>query len=511
MAAMNDPPILPHRPLQYYGPRGRLLGRGAYGAVYQYGCVAIKEFHKRNDQDENQFVEITLMVRLCHPHLMHALDVVETQDGGLGIVMELATLGTLEDQIVTLDTDERITIAHQVGSALSYLHRLNIIHRDIKPSNVLLYRDLTARLADFSNAAIPHKMMQDGWQYIHDYRPPEVFMYQGYDKKADVWAFGSLLHFCFSGHSVIEGNNDYEAVLDLFTRFGASPSRLRDNYIAQLKTVGSDATNHIVQHLENAITIDRPSYHYLITNPLLIDLLDHIFQYDPTRRPKMEEAITHSFFGERSPIISSHRINNSLAKATPLLSPRVVEWVVRAVKAVHLRTRTIQATVRLLDQLATQISLTPGDELEWAAAALYTASIFSDTDPSAVIRKIVSRGQIVEKQRTLLRLINYNTLFNLPDDYRIRQILEGKRDGNAYLLLALYLTPLRFEMDSAQLYDLHLRIERTELVGEEQRRLIELFHCEEILSSSLTLINSSSLQTMPDRPTPGQLIEKIVG
>jgi serine/threonine protein kinase len=96
---------------------------------------------------------------------------------------------------VSLYEDQQIIqIMLDLTSALKFLHSEQIIHRDIKKGNIMMHNK-RAILIDFSHSHkryLPIEQM-DIDVYTFDHRPPEVYLDDGYDCSADMWAIGILL------------------------------------------------------------------------------------------------------------------------------------------------------------------------------------------------------------------------------------------------------------------------------------------------------------------------------
>jgi serine/threonine protein kinase len=94
--------------------------------------------------------EIRITARLNHPHILPLIDSGEA-DALLFYVTPYVAGGSLRQRLVResrLSVETTIEIVRQVGSALDYAHRENIVHRDVKPENIL-FSEGHAIVADF--------------------------------------------------------------------------------------------------------------------------------------------------------------------------------------------------------------------------------------------------------------------------------------------------------------------------------------------------------------------------
>src|SRR5213076_3011679 len=97
--------------------------------------------------------EIRISARLDHPHILTLIDS-GAADGLLYYVLPFVRGESLRDKLTRetqLSTDDALTYARHIGSALEYAHRQGVIHRDIKPENILIHEG-EAILADFGIA-----------------------------------------------------------------------------------------------------------------------------------------------------------------------------------------------------------------------------------------------------------------------------------------------------------------------------------------------------------------------
>ena len=95
---------------------------------------------------------------------------------------------------------ERLQTAHDIATAISYLHERNILYRDLKPGNCGYDADGTLKIFDFGLAVeLPHS---DDPEQLYNlagntgtarYMAPEVIKNKPYNFKADVFSFTTLL------------------------------------------------------------------------------------------------------------------------------------------------------------------------------------------------------------------------------------------------------------------------------------------------------------------------------
>jgi len=127
--------------------------------------------------------EAQVVARLDHPHIFALYDFWR-DPGGAYLVTPLAKGGNLAQRLTepTWSLISTLRVIEQVGSALAYAHRQDVIHGAISPANVLLDEDDNAYLADFAIASPP----------IHGATPDRMGD-EPTSITADILAFGMLI------------------------------------------------------------------------------------------------------------------------------------------------------------------------------------------------------------------------------------------------------------------------------------------------------------------------------
>ena len=144
--------------------------------------------------------------------------------------MELVEGPTLADRIAqgAIPIDEALPVAKQIVEALEAAHEQGIIHRDLKPANIKIRPDGAVKVLDFGLAkameptTTGHQpnlsqsptitspaLMTGGGMILGTaaYMSPEQAKGRPVDKRADVWAFGTVLFEMLVGRRAFEGED----------------------------------------------------------------------------------------------------------------------------------------------------------------------------------------------------------------------------------------------------------------------------------------------------------------
>ncbi|XP_065889515.1 extracellular signal-regulated kinase 2-like isoform X2 [Dysidea avara] len=189
-------------------------------------------------------------------------------------------------------------ILYQLFKVLKYLHSGNVIHRDLKPSNVLLNVECFVKLADFGLArsldvttsadqASGNALMTD-YVATRWYRAPEILLASSlYTKGVDMWSLGCILAEMVSGKPLFAGSSTINQI-DKIMCCIAPPSRhdvqsIQSPYATSiLSQVGRRRKSTFAELLPTA-------------DPLIIDLVGKLLQFNPTRRLTTEQALEHPY------------------------------------------------------------------------------------------------------------------------------------------------------------------------------------------------------------------------
>lgn len=145
------------------------------------------------------------------PYIVRIQSLYENMHHGkkcLLIVMECMEGGELFNRIQVrgdqaFTEKEASEIMRDIGTAINYLHSINIAHRDIKPENLLYTskdKNGVLKLTDFGFAkeTTLHNPLQTPC-YTPYYVAPEVLGPEKYDKSCDMWSLGVIMYILLCG------------------------------------------------------------------------------------------------------------------------------------------------------------------------------------------------------------------------------------------------------------------------------------------------------------------------
>ncbi|KAF9970518.1 hypothetical protein BGZ73_006774 [Actinomortierella ambigua] len=141
--------------------------------------------------------EIKFLKRLRHKHIIQFYHDHE-QDGRLYLIMDLAEMGSLANQIVNskLDWPTKTRLAHEIARGLQYIHGEDVLHRDLKSANVLLTKHMEVKLCDFGFATIGSVTATQTGSTMGTLRwlAPELLSTRPkYSTKSDIYALGMVM------------------------------------------------------------------------------------------------------------------------------------------------------------------------------------------------------------------------------------------------------------------------------------------------------------------------------
>jgi serine/threonine-protein kinase len=226
------------------------LGEGGMGEVYRATDpslkrdVAIKVLPPAFAGDAERIArferEAQVLAQLHHPHIASIFGFHEAE-GIRFIALELVPGETLEERIARgpIPHDEVVAIAAKIADGLEYAHERGIVHRDLKPANVKLTADGDVKILDFglakavtgeitgggptSTPTIVPTMTSAGTAIgmilgTAAYMSPEQARGRPVDKRADIWAFGALVHEMLTGQRLFDGETVSDTIAAVLTR-----------------------------------------------------------------------------------------------------------------------------------------------------------------------------------------------------------------------------------------------------------------------------------------------------
>jgi len=194
------------------------LGEGGMGAVYRatdtklHRDVAIKVLPDSFAADPDRLArfqrEAQVLASLNHPNIASIYGVEDR-----ALILELVEGPTLADRIAKglMSLEEALPLIAQLIDALETAHEKGVVHRDLKPANIKVTPEGRLKVLDFGLAKALASELASGDPRISPtltmsatvagaimgtaaYMAPEQARGHNVDKRADIWAFGVVVH-----------------------------------------------------------------------------------------------------------------------------------------------------------------------------------------------------------------------------------------------------------------------------------------------------------------------------
>lgn len=163
-----------------------------------------KNQNARDEELDRFYNEIASLSVVSHPNIVQLYDV-HTASEPKYFVMEYIEGITLKRHILdksALSDDEIIFLSRQILSALSEIHKKNIVHCDIKPQNIVIVGSGDTKLMDFGISKPEGQEVDESSEFalgtVH-YVSPEQAEGRPLYRSSDLYSFGVMLYEMATG------------------------------------------------------------------------------------------------------------------------------------------------------------------------------------------------------------------------------------------------------------------------------------------------------------------------
>ena len=211
--------------------------------------------------------------------------------------------------------------AQQLFLALKLLKKCNILHADIKPDNILVNESkLVLKLCDFGSSSLVSENDITPYLVSRFYRAPEIVLGLSYDYNIDMWSVGVTLYELYTGKIMFPGKNNNQMLKYFMDLKGKISNRMIRKAVFRTQHFDQDY-NFLYREIDRVtekekivvignMTPNRDLQKELIADQVLReeerrkvlqlkDLLENVLTLDPSRRLKVNEALSHKFIQER--------------------------------------------------------------------------------------------------------------------------------------------------------------------------------------------------------------------
>lgn len=280
------------------------IGEGTFASVFlarnihTATLVAIKKLKTgaagaRDGIDVTAMREFKFLKELHHPNIVGLLDVFSSGTNQPSINLVLEYLNTdleaiIKDRALIFTANDIKSWMLMLCRGLEYCHRNWCLHRDLKPNNLLISPSGELKIADFGLArgcADPGSRMTS--QVVTRwYRAPELILgVRAYADGVDMWAVGCIFAELMLRTPYLPGESDADQLTTIFRALG-TPTE-------------ADWPKHTsLPYYRKFEQFPKQNLAFLFTaaSSEALDFLSACLRYDPLRRLRSRQALTHAYF-----------------------------------------------------------------------------------------------------------------------------------------------------------------------------------------------------------------------
>ncbi|KAH0790498.1 CMGC family protein kinase [Histomonas meleagridis] len=276
-----------------------VIGKGTFGTVFKAQTADGKLYAIKKVLQDPHYKnrELSILKEVNHPNCLKLIDYYVTTEGEpqqlyLHIITDCFPTDLsfyLRKEKGNISNDIIKIFSYQIFRALSYLHKIGICHRDIKPSNILINPENgKLGICDFGSAKkIQSNEPSVSYIATRNYRAPELlFDCRYYNYPVDIWAAGCIVaEFVNGGTPIFRGKSNDYMIRSMINIIGTPTESDLNEY----------GNSKVCPNIKRE---RRPIQEALSSNadPQLLDLLEHIFVYSPSKRITAEQCLNHPFF-----------------------------------------------------------------------------------------------------------------------------------------------------------------------------------------------------------------------
>ncbi|KAG6902713.1 hypothetical protein C0995_012855 [Termitomyces sp. Mi166 len=255
---------------------------------------AAKQASKDASKETRTLREAALSMLLHHPYICGMREMIVHQHHYY-MVFEYVNGGQMLDYIIAHGRlRERVArqFARQIGSALEYCHRNNVVHRDLKIENILISQTGNIKIIDFglSNLYDPSSRLSTFCGSLY-FAAPELLNAKVYvGPEVDVWSFGVVLYVLVCGKVPFDDQS-----------MPALHAKIKRGFVEYPVWLSADC-KHLLSRMLVTVPSQRATLSEVLSHPWMLRGFPgppdaHMLRREPLRADDLDRAVIRGMQG----------------------------------------------------------------------------------------------------------------------------------------------------------------------------------------------------------------------